>query len=135
MCSQHASSSATIAARTAAAATSVTYRTAVARQSSASSASSAGEAATTTTIAAHRSVPLEGAVFDCEKTIDKNRATCAQAAASTAVTPITALDVEAFDVNVSEREISCARGKSRVVDRADCKQPRVAGAKSHVHPS
>jgi len=127
-----ASSSATIAARTAAAATSVTYRTAVARQSSASS---AGEAATTTTIAAHRSVPLEGAVFDCEKTIDKNRATCAQAAASTAVTPITALDVEAFDVNVSEREISCARGKSRVVDRADCKQPRVAGAKSHVHPS
>jgi hypothetical protein len=90
-----ARSSAAIAARTAAAAE--TLAAAVARQSSSASSVECGA----TTVAADCSVVLEGAVFDCEITIDINRATRAQAAGTT----ITALDVEAFDVNVSQQEI------------------------------
>jgi hypothetical protein len=58
------------------------------------------------TSATHRAIILEGAVLDCEMPFVPNRATRAQAAATTAYTAVPALDVEAFDVDVPERQIS-----------------------------
>jgi hypothetical protein len=75
--------------------------TAVSRHTSPTS----GVSTTTTTVAANCSIILKGAVFDDKLTRsgDINRATCAQAAPATALTAISPLCLEVFDVNILER--------------------------------
>jgi len=72
-------------------------------QSSSSSAAAANAAAS----ASDRSVILEGGVFDCKMTLIVNCPTGTQASAGAAATAIPALDMEVFDVNVPQRQISC----------------------------
>ena len=77
---------------------------------------------------------LEGRIFDGEGTRIENCATGAQAPAAAAITPIPALDVEVFDVNVLQDQISSTRGKASIVHRANRKQSRIAGDRANVPP-
>jgi hypothetical protein len=64
---------------------------------------------TATAIPAYGSVAFEGAVLDCKRTfIDINRAARTQAAAPATITTIACFYVEAFDVNVDERQAARA---------------------------
>jgi hypothetical protein len=86
--------------------------------------------------ATHRSIVLKGAVFDGKltRTSDINGATCAQAATATAHTAISPLYVEAFDVNIFERQLSdSVSNNAWVGGPGDHEQARVDRHKP-VHP-